>query len=242
METVVPLCTPFTDDGLSVSEVRLARLVRWYRTKQQTRFFVLGECGEFSAVSPSERKSVVENVAREASGAEFIVNVTALSTSTAVDLAQHAARHGAAAVVTMPPFYPKLDDEETTSFIHAIASYAKQPVIVCDPRRSLTEAVKARLAEIPRLVVAVNRQGSLDDFVAGNWTSSTDVAVLPDRTVRGLTEFLTFSPKAKTVKAALDAQGLDCGTPRPPQKRLQGEPLTTLKHLLEPPLNTRLPA
>lgn len=242
METVVPLCTPFTDDGLSISEVRLARLVRWYRAKSQTRFLVLGECGEFTAASPSERKAVVEIVAREASGSEFLVNVSALSTSTAVDLAQHAARHGAAAVVAMPPFYPKLDDEEITSYIHSIASYAKQPVIVTDPNRSLKDSVKERLGEIPRLTIATNRQGSFDDFTAGNWSASTEAAISPNRTIRDLTEFVAFSPKAKTVKAALDVQGLDCGTPRPPQKRLQGDSLTALKHLLEPPLDTRLPA
>lgn len=242
METVVPLCTPFTDDGLSVSEVRLARLVRWYRAKGQTRFLVLGECGEFTATSPSERKSIVEIVAREANGAEFLVNVSALSTSTAVDLAQHAARHGAAAVITMPPFYPRLDDVEITSYIHAIASYAKQPVVVSDPKRSLSESVRERLGEIPRLTVATNRQSSFDDFTAGHWTASIEAAIAPNQTIRGLAEFVAFSQKAKTVKAALEVHGLDCGTPRPPQKRLQGDSITTLKQLLEPPLDTRLPA
>lgn len=241
-QMVVPLCTPFTDDGLTISEVRTARLVRWYRTKGQTRFMVAGETGEYTVLSPSERKSLVEIVGRELNGGDLLVNVSATSTSSALDLAQHAARHGATAVLASVPGFPRLDEEESATYLQAIANYAKLPLIVADPNRLLGPSVLARLESIPRLLHATHRGNGLDDFAAGHWLCSTSLALLPDRPSTRLIEFLKFAPKAKSVKAGLDYQGLELGAPRAPQRRLQGDSLQKLKELLEPPLDTRLPA
>src|SRR5579871_5649276 len=90
-----PVVTPFTDDGNTVSEIRLARLVR-HLTERGVSGFVCGtETGEFLTTSVSERKQVLEIVMREAHGMPVLAHCSMIGTAQTIDLCQHSARHGA---------------------------------------------------------------------------------------------------------------------------------------------------
>src|SRR5690348_16428840 len=92
--TFVPLVTPFTDDGATLSEVRIARLVRHFAGQGVAGFVVCTDTGEFTTLSFAERKSMLETTLRESQGAlPVLTNVSTLSTSASLDLTQHAARH-----------------------------------------------------------------------------------------------------------------------------------------------------
>ena len=56
----VPLVTPFTDDGSTLSEVRLARLVRFYLDRSVEGLALATETGEFGTLSQDERKQLLE--------------------------------------------------------------------------------------------------------------------------------------------------------------------------------------
>src|SRR5689334_12427820 len=91
-----PLVTPFTDEGSSISEIRIARLIRALREKGVEGFALATETGEFSSLTLAERKNLVEIAMRETQQSmPLIVHVTASATSSVLDLAQHAERHGA---------------------------------------------------------------------------------------------------------------------------------------------------
>src|SRR5438477_12684261 len=105
-----PLATPFTDGGETVSEVRLARLVRHLLAQGIAGLACCTETGEFITVNTSERKQVLEIVIREAHGTPVLAHCTRLGTSQTLDLCQHAARHGAKAAVVMPPYFGRYSD------------------------------------------------------------------------------------------------------------------------------------
>ena len=100
-----PVVTPFTDDGSTVSDVRLSRQVRYLIDRGIAGFVTTSDTGEFLATSFAERKEVLEIVIREAHGRPVLAHVSTMSTSSSLDLAQHAARHGARAAVLMPPYF-----------------------------------------------------------------------------------------------------------------------------------------
>ena len=63
-----PLTTAFTDDGRTLSEVRMARQVKFWMERGVTGFYLGGETGEFLTVVTSERKTALEIVQRECHG------------------------------------------------------------------------------------------------------------------------------------------------------------------------------
>lgn len=130
---IVPLVVAFTDDTSSLSEVRVARVVRFHKEHGASGFLVNGATGDYSLLSNSERKQLVEWVVRDAHGLPVWVNATATTTTGAIDLCQHAARHGArGAVVCVPPigtFY----EHEIAGFLRAIKRHGNIHTVFADP-------------------------------------------------------------------------------------------------------------
>ncbi len=74
-----------------------------------------GTTGEFTSLTPSEYRRVIELYVAAADGRiPVVAGVGALSTAGAIDLAQHAESVGADAIMLVPPFYDPLsfDDAE----------------------------------------------------------------------------------------------------------------------------------
>jgi dihydrodipicolinate synthase/N-acetylneuraminate lyase len=129
MNFVVPLPTPFTDDTSTVSEIRVARAVRFHRDHGAAGYLVASEAGEGLALAHAERKTLLEWVLRESHGAPVFVGATATTTSSILDLCQHAARHGAlGAVLALPPGGP-WSAEETKALLSAVRRYANLPCV-----------------------------------------------------------------------------------------------------------------
>jgi dihydrodipicolinate synthase/N-acetylneuraminate lyase len=129
MKFFVPMPSPFTDDTTTASEIRLARAVRFHRDHGAAGYLVGSDAGEWMALAHSERKLLVEWMVRESQGAPVIVGVTASTTSSVLDLCQHAARHGAqAALLGAPPGGP-WSEEEIKSLLSAVRRYANLPCL-----------------------------------------------------------------------------------------------------------------
>ncbi len=252
-----PLATPFTDDGHLVSEVRLARQIRYLADTDVSGFVVASDTGEFGACGIGERKGLLELVLREAAGRkDVLVNVSTLSTSASLDLAQHAGRHGARAAILMPPYYGLFSEEEIVGFFGAVARHAGIPVIVVDPLGEIGAGVRGPLAENPSLVwatplggsvadvVSVNGERSVsDEFMSGGLVVSPLATICPRWAVEALghvkrsfavpVALVRSVGRPRVVKAALDLLGVPQGPTRGPVMELAGPPLASLSTFLE---------
>lgn len=230
-----PIVTPLTDDGNSVSEIRLARLVK-HLLGQGVDGFVCGtETGEFITVNSAERKHVVEVMVRESLDVPVLVHCTRLGTAQALDLCQHAARHGAKAAVVMPPYFGQYSDEEIEQHLRSIAQYAGLPVIVVDPQHLVRSHIKENLSSLPalhhaespevafRTRFAVEPVGSgSDEFVFEDAVVSPLIQIDPvaskntEADLRPLARMIGLYGRARIAKAALNFRDIEVGPPRAP--------------------------
>jgi dihydrodipicolinate synthase/N-acetylneuraminate lyase len=247
-----PIATPFTDDGGSVSEIRLSRLVRHLRDKGIVGLVCGTETGEFITTSAAERKQVFEIVAREAQGAPVLVHCTRLGTAQSLDLCQHAARHGAKAAIVMPPYFGRYSDEEIERHIHTIAQHAGLPVIVVDPQHLVRTAIKERLANVPNLRYAETPEGAFrtrfavdpvgsgsDEFVFEDAVVSPLIqidpvaALRPDADLKPIARMVGLHGRPRIAKAALNLRDIEVGPPRSPVMALSHEHCKELEALVQ---------
>jgi len=252
-----PLVSTFTDDGSTVSEVRFARQIRFLMEAGVDGFVVCSETGEFTTLGQSERKGIVELLMRGGGGKPVLVHVSTLSTSSSLDLAQHAARHGARAGILMPPFFGTYTADEVISFFRPIVKRGDLPIIAVDPQQLLTDEIREALRDLPDLVFATPLNNLLQgDSTSGKGLSDSDefivqaavtspLALLRPNMMRAavagsevdLAKLVILEEtlgRARVSKAGLEALGLEVGPPRPPLKPLTGMVVQALKTLLAP--------
>jgi dihydrodipicolinate synthase/N-acetylneuraminate lyase len=249
----VPSC--FTDDGSSLSEARHARLIQRLSDHGVDGFVVATEAGEFTTLSHVERKALVEWTVREARGKAVIVHVSALSTSVALDLAQHAARHGARAAILTPPYYGEFSLDEVAGFFRMVAQYGGLPVVAVDPFEDFATGLWPLLNGAPSLfrglslaeagfpALAVSGVAQPDEF-ALRGAICTPLALLAPEAARnalngaapapaGLRDFLRSCSTVRAVKAAFAYRGLELGALRGPASPLPQRDFPRLIEALE---------
>ncbi len=104
------LVTPLTE-AQTVNTAVLREIVAYLIGKGVDGFYVGGSTGEGIYLPVAARKRLIETVTAEIGGrVPFMVHVGATSVLDAVDLAHHAAEHGAAGISSvLPPLYHSLD-------------------------------------------------------------------------------------------------------------------------------------
>lgn len=240
---IAPLPTPFTDDGATVSEARLSRVIRYLKGKVDG-ILVNSETGEFSVCTIQERKQLTEIAIRDAQGLPVLVNVSTVGTNAALDLAQHAKRHGARAAVCSPPIYGNYTDEEIVIFFQRMASFSELPIYVVDPSHRLSESVRDQLSNLQPL----GWTHSVDRGLYGHGTYTDEFSINSIR----VSPLVTFAPEVvgtpkalpyhdllrsagsqRLVKAALEHYELECGPLRGPHRWLNHSVELQLKELLK---------
>lgn len=127
---LVAVPTPFTVDASAVDEAALRTLVDRLVDAGVHGLVPCGTTGEFVTLSAAEHRRVIEFYVSAADGrVPVIAGVGSLSTAGAVDLAQHAERVGATAVMLVPPFYDPLDLASLTAFLAEVAGSITIPVV-----------------------------------------------------------------------------------------------------------------
>ena len=212
------LVTPFTDDGSALSEVRLVRLLRFFADSQG--FTLASDAGEFTTVSGSERKQLLEIVLREVGGKPVVVHATRQGTAQTLDLAQHAARHGARAALVMPPYYGAFSAKEVSDHLRTIAKYAGLPILVVDPQSRIDADVLEGLRDVPDLTLC---QGNSAIWTCGELSSGLGAPEL-DR-------LGSEHDPAAVAKAYLSLRDVEVGRPRPPRAPLGGAALEQIRLL-----------
>src|SRR4051812_39905031 len=123
------LITPLTPHGeLDVASTE--RLIDHLYKKGVGGLYVTGSTGEGIYLDCEIRKRIAEvAVKRSKDRGQTIVHVGAIQAATVSELADHAARIGADAISSIPPFAGGYSWDEVRSFYAALAKTSKLPVI-----------------------------------------------------------------------------------------------------------------
>jgi 4-hydroxy-tetrahydrodipicolinate synthase len=145
------LVTPFKNGSLD--EAAFRGLVSWQIAEGTNGLVPVGTTGESPTVSHDEHKRVVEWCIDEAKGrAPVIAGAGSNSTKEAVELAEHAEKAGADAVLVVTPYYNKPTQEGLYQHYKAINDAIGIPIIIYNiPGRSIVDMsveTMARLFEL----------------------------------------------------------------------------------------------
>src|ERR1700710_1787023 len=154
--SLVALITPMRDDG-TVDEKAYAAFVEWQINEGTHGVVPVGTTGESPTLSHDEHRRVVE-IAVEVSHGRIpvIAGAGSNSTSEAIELARHAQKAGADAILVVTPYYNKPTQEGMFLHFTAIADAADIPMIIYNiPPRSVVDMsveTMARLAKHRNIV------------------------------------------------------------------------------------------
>jgi 4-hydroxy-tetrahydrodipicolinate synthase len=93
------------DESLAFDPGAFRDVLAWYRHNGADGVVVLGTTGEFPSFSMAERKLIAETALKEKLGLNIIVGPGTSNFPETIELARHAADHGADGLLVVPPFY-----------------------------------------------------------------------------------------------------------------------------------------
>ena len=148
------LVTPFNNG--SVDEKAFRGLVDWQIAEGTSGLVPVGTTGESPTLSHDEHRQVIEWCVEEARGrVPVVAGAGSNSTKEAVDLARHAEKSGADAVLVVTPYYNKPTQEGLYQHYKAINDAIGIPIIIYNiPPRSVIDMsvdTMKRLFELPNI-------------------------------------------------------------------------------------------
>jgi 4-hydroxy-tetrahydrodipicolinate synthase len=191
---VPPIVTPLS--GGDVDREGLARLVERLIGGGVHGLFVLGTTGEGPSLSKAGKFTAAAETCRLARGrVPVLVGITDTSFAESLELARHAARHGAAALVLAPPYYLPPAQAELLEYLSHIAPQLPLPLFLYNmpstTKVHMTLDTVQRAAELPN--------------VAGMKDSSCNMVYFHEliQTFRGLEFPLFMGPEELLGEAVL---------------------------------------
>jgi 4-hydroxy-tetrahydrodipicolinate synthase len=162
---VVPLVTPFTEDG-ALDLARVPALVEFVLAGGVRGVVVAGTTGEGYALDLDERRAVHEAVAAAVAGrVPILVGVGGTATREALAQARLAAELGADGLMVAAPAYVLPTPEELGQHVRAVLDAADLPAVLYDyPDRTgvaFTERALDVVAADPRVVGIKEASGDL---------------------------------------------------------------------------------
>jgi len=153
--SITALITPFRNGR--IDEVGLQSFVEWQIAEGTDGFVPCGTTGESPTLSHEEHHRVVELCVEVSKGkVPVIAGAGSNSTAEAIDLAQHAKKVGADAVLVVTPYYNKPTQEGLFQHFKAINDAVDIPIVIYNiPARSVVDMsveTMARLAKLPNIV------------------------------------------------------------------------------------------
>lgn len=153
------LVTPFDESG-AVDEKAFIDHVNWQIEEGSSGLVPVGTTGESPTLSHDEHKRVVELCIETAAGrVPVIAGAGSNNTLEAIDLAVHAEKAGAAAVLVVTPYYNKPTQKGLIAHFAAIAEAITVPIIIYNipPRSVIDMSVEtmAKLAKSHKNIIGV---------------------------------------------------------------------------------------
>jgi 4-hydroxy-tetrahydrodipicolinate synthase len=197
--SMTALVTPFRDGRLDEDAFR--GLVSWQIEEGTQGLIPVGTTGESPTLSHGEHQRVVELCVQEAKGrAVVIAGAGSNNTSEAIDLARHAEKAGADAVLVVTPYYNKPTQEGMYCHFKAVNDAIGIPIIIYNiPPRSVVDMsvdTMRRLFELKNIAGVKDATGNL-------------ARVSQQRHVLGK-EFIQLSGEDMTALAFNAAGGVGC--------------------------------
>ena len=171
------LVTPFKNGG--VDEEAFRNIVEWQIAEGTNGLVPVGTTGESPTLSHDEHKKVVEWCVDQAEGrVPVVAGAGSNSTKEAVDLAKHAEKAGADAVLVVTPYYNKPTQEGMYQHFKAINDAIGIPIIIYNiPPRSV---IDMSVDTMKRLYELKNIAGVKDATANMARTSQQRAALGPD--------------------------------------------------------------
>lgn len=145
------LVTPFTADG-AVDEKAFAAHVEWQIAEGSSGLVPVGTTGESPTLSHAEHKRVVELcIEVAAKRVPVIAGAGSNNTREAIELAAHAEKAGADALLVVTPYYNKPTQKGLFAHFSAIAEAVKAPIIIYNiPGRSAVDMTPETMGALAR--------------------------------------------------------------------------------------------
>lgn len=164
--SIVAIVTPMHEDG-SLDFPRLRSLIDWHVAEGTDGIVIVGTTGESPTVSVDEHCELIRVAVEHAAGrVPVIAGTGANSTKEAVALARFAQQAGAAAHLSVVPYYNKPSQEGLYRHFRTIAEAVELPLILYNvPGRTVADLANdttLRLAEIPNIIGVKDATGSID--------------------------------------------------------------------------------
>src|SRR6185437_5945720 len=146
----VALITPFRDGA--VDERAFQDLVAWQIEQGTDALIPCGTTGESPTLSHAEHKRVVELCIEAAAGkVPVMAGAGSNSTAEAIELAAHAKRAGADAVLVVTPYYNKPTQEGLYQHFKAIHDAVDIPIFIYNiPPRSVIDMSVQTMARLAK--------------------------------------------------------------------------------------------
>ncbi len=190
--SITAMVTPMRDG--SVDEEAFRAFVDWQVNEGSHGLVPMGTTGESPTVSHAEHKRIVEICIEVVNGrVPVIAGAGSNNTVEAIDLARHAEKAGADAVLVVTPYYNKPNQEGLYQHYKAINDAIGIPIIIYNiPSRSVIDMsveTMARLFELKNIVGVKDATGKIDrislqreamgpDFIQLSGDDSTALAVM----------------------------------------------------------------
>ncbi len=187
---MVPLITPFDDDGTLAPEKALPLIERHLEVGVQG-FYVGGSTGEGFLQSVVERREFLGYVAEATKQRiTLIAQVGALSSQDAWTLADYAAEYGYDIVSSTPPFYYNYSEQEIVAYYQELAKRSPLPVLLYNSPgttgRNLSIDVQIEMLRLPNIIGSKHTETNL--YVAERLMSNvkgTQIINGPDEMLTG---------------------------------------------------------
>lgn len=126
-----PVITPFDEEG-NVDHETFASLLDFGINRGLHGVFALGSAGQGPTLDRGERKRTLETAAETIDGrVPLVAQVGTSSTTTSVDLARHAERHGVDMISALPPYYySDHSSREVQDHFAAVADAVDIPLMI----------------------------------------------------------------------------------------------------------------
>ncbi|MBP1882857.1 4-hydroxy-tetrahydrodipicolinate synthase [Sinorhizobium mexicanum] len=149
--SIPALVTPFTATG-SVDADSFVAHVEWQIKEGSHGLVPVGTTGESPTLSHDEHKKVVELCVEAAGGrVPVIAGAGSNNTTEAIELAQHAEKAGADALLVVTPYYNKPTQKGLFAHYGAIAESVKLPIVIYNiPGRSVVDMSVETMAALAR--------------------------------------------------------------------------------------------
>ena len=171
--SIVAIVTPMHEDG-SLDYPRLRSLIDWHIAQGTNGIVIIGTTGESPTVNVEEHCELIRASVEYAAGrVPVIAGTGANSTEEAVELSQFAKQAGAAAGLSVVPYYNRPTQEGLYRHFRRIAEAVDLPLYLYNvPGRTvadLSNDTALRLAEVPNIVGLKDATGNIEracDLVA----------------------------------------------------------------------------